>query len=139
MKRNEQAKLLHPIWQKRLAAIFNRRPTRKWDADELRAFDGIVPIDEADLALIERYYDSERKKERSICRTTLLRLMRHWSGEVDRAADWNQRRNAKRRQFASKATSKGKPLSDAEFKAAGELAKAELERFRAALRNPSGR
>jgi hypothetical protein len=41
-----------------------------------------------DLRMVERYYASERNKPKSVCRTILLRLLRHWAGEVDRAISW---------------------------------------------------
>ena len=133
-KNNHKGSLLFPIWQKRLAAIFNRRPTRNWDPDELKAFDALVPIDDTELATVERYYAANRKREGSICRTTLLRLLRHWSGEVDRAEKSERDRAAKSRRFEQRkptaAAPAGGPATDADFKRrAGDIARRELERL----------
>ena len=132
----EGMELLLPLWKNRLGAIFNRKPAKPWQTDELAAFKKICPIDENELFLIERYYASERKKEKNICRTTLLRLMKYWPGEVDRASTWAKRADFAKRRRSGPAPVPVGPATDKDFKRAGEVAKAELERFRAKYRNP---
>jgi hypothetical protein len=73
----------------RLGAIFKRRPTTLWGTEEIKAFAALV-IDPEDLQVVEEYYKSEAKKEDSYCRTSLLTLLRHWSGEVDKARRWKE-------------------------------------------------
>ena len=73
----------------RIAAIFRRRRTTLWSAEEIKAYRALV-IDPNDLAVIEQYYASEAGKEKSYCRTTLLTFLRHYPGEVDRARRWKE-------------------------------------------------
>jgi hypothetical protein len=65
-----------------------------WSLDEA---EGSVRwgIDPEDLKVVEEYYKSEAGKENSFCRTSLLTLLRHFSGEVDRARRWKE--NSSRR------------------------------------------
>lgn len=126
----EGMELLLPLWKNRLGAIFNRKPAKPWQTDELAALKKICPIDENELFLIERYYASERKKEKNICRTTLLRLMKYWPGEVDRASTWAKRADFAKQRRSGPAPVKGPVQSDADFKRVGDVARAEMERFR---------
>jgi hypothetical protein len=76
-------------WKPRLAAIFNRKPATPWSSDEIKAYsETATSITDDEMAMVERYYKACRKKDKNICRTVLLRLLRHWPGEVDRARDW---------------------------------------------------
>jgi hypothetical protein len=125
--------LLFPIWKKRLGAIFNRRASTVWTPKELKAFGAVVPVDDNDLAMVERYYRAERAKpdEKNYSRRDLITLLNNWPGEVDRARVYCARKDsARRRGQQDAAPPKEGPATDADFKRAGDVAKAELERFR---------
>lgn len=81
----------------RLGAIFKRRPTTLWNAEEIKAFNALAIelADPEDLKVVEEYYRSEAKKEENYCRTSLLTFLRHYSGEVDKARRWKE--NSSRR------------------------------------------
>ncbi|MEP6602234.1 MAG: hypothetical protein ABJB49_10580 [Nitrospirota bacterium] len=74
--------------QDRLAAVFNRRKGTRWTPKEEKALQAASPINEGDLSLVERYYQSERGKDGSICRRDLPTLLNNFPGEVDRARRW---------------------------------------------------
>lgn len=76
---------------KRIAKCVHRKESTGWGDDEIRAFRDIHPIDPEDLELVEGYYTAEFNQPGSICRTELIRLLKHWRGEVDRARAWKQR------------------------------------------------
>jgi hypothetical protein len=72
------AKIVHP----------NRRDSTKWSQDELKAFKPL-DLDEGEIALVEDFYRfTERDREPLFRRTSLLTLLRHWTGEVGKAAAW---------------------------------------------------
>ena len=73
----------------RVGAIFFRRPTTMWNADEIKAFRALT-FDPAELTLVEEFYRSEAGKEGSYTRTSLLTFLRHYPGEVDRAKRWKE-------------------------------------------------
>ena len=81
--------------QRRLAAIFNRRPTTVWSAKELGAFNRAQPIDDNELALIEQRYQAERLKSDSTCRHDLQTLLNNFPSEVDRAIRWEKQQRSK--------------------------------------------
>ena len=62
---------------KRVRAIFHRKHSTLWSAEEVKAFKALT-IDPDDLAIVEEYYKSEAGKENSYCRTTLLTFLRHY-------------------------------------------------------------
>jgi hypothetical protein len=143
-----EGSLLSPIWKKRLGAIFNRRESTVWNAKEKKALDAIVPVDDNELAMVEAYYRAERAKpdDKNYSRRDLLTLLNNWPGEVDRARVWVARQDSRKRRFgnyetkmatdvtgATRLLGKG-PKDDADFKRVGDLARAELERFRAKMK-----
>lgn len=67
--------------QLRLNALFKRRPTTKWSADELSAWKSITPLDNEDFTAVERFHATPGTYHRK----DLLTLLRHWGEEVDRA------------------------------------------------------
>ena len=74
---------------RRVGAIFRRKSSTLWGADEIKAFRALA-IDPGDLAVVEEYYKSEAKKPEGYCRTSLLTFLRHFPGEVDRARRWKE-------------------------------------------------
>jgi hypothetical protein len=121
---------------KRIARLFNRRPTTSWSEREIRAYrklvkDGSLVLD--DLSLIERYYFSERKKgENGIHRRDLCTFLNNFPGELDRAKAWEERvREQKKRVVKRYVETDGKrPCTDEEFAELGRLARIELEKLR---------
>ena len=70
----------------RIATLFNRRLTTPWSVPEIKAFKACGHIADAMLALIEKYYASERAKgEMGIHRRDLCTFLNNWRGELDRA------------------------------------------------------
>lgn len=78
-------------------AVANRRPTSKWDGDEVEALKGsglLELVDEDfvdDVDAMARFYSARIPQELQVqfCRRTgLLTLLRHWSGELDKARRW---------------------------------------------------
>lgn len=67
--------------------VGRRKPFREWSDKEKAAFRKLT-IDEDRLAMLERYYGSERKKTDNICRRDLYTLLNNYSGEEDRALTW---------------------------------------------------
>jgi hypothetical protein len=131
-----KGELLFPLWKKRLGAIFNRKESTAWSEKELKAFDAIVPIDDFELQLVEKYYRAERiKGEKNRSRRDLITMLNNWNGEVDRAKVWANRRDFKRGRGPTPA--KEGPATQEDFTRIGGLAKAELERLRENLRNPN--
>lgn len=89
---------------KRIAALFRRRPTTPWDEKEIKQFKKLARIKcfetLDDLALVERYYFAERKKrsrgQPGFDRRKLLTFLNNFTGEVDKAKDWEELRPAKK-------------------------------------------
>lgn len=77
---------------KRIAAIFHRKPTTRWLPKEIKAFQLLLPIEETDLASMERYYRMNwpPRHNKNCLRTDLLTLLNRWTGELDRANVWNE-------------------------------------------------
>lgn len=79
-------------------AVANRRPTSKWDGDEVDALkaSGLLELSAEEFAgdvdAMARFYAARipRDMEVQFCRRTgLLTLLRHWSGELDKARRWH--------------------------------------------------
>ena len=80
----EESEKPNPI-RTRIGKLLGRRESTKWDADELKAHKAITPIDEDDLRMMEEFYSAVIPKPDDFRRTTMLTLLRHWNGEVDKA------------------------------------------------------
>ncbi len=86
------------------------------------------------LELIGRYYVYQRKKENGIHRRDLYTFLNNFAGELDRAQAWDEdmRERLKRKERRPLDQDDGlKPVSDNEFQRIADLAKAELQRFKA--------
>lgn len=77
---------------KRVGAIMHRKETTRWSLKEIAAFKLLLPIEEADLASMERYYRMNwpPRHGKNILRTDLLTILNRWTGELDRANIWNE-------------------------------------------------
>ena len=73
--------------QQRINRLFRRKDSTRWKADELAAYRQNEYTEE-DLAEIERYYSADIPGDDDYRRRDILRLLRHWPGEVDRARCW---------------------------------------------------
>jgi hypothetical protein len=71
-------------FSQRLADIFKRNGTSPWTDKEVAAFKKLH-FDSDEVALLERYYASERKKPDNICRRDLQTLLNNYASEIDRA------------------------------------------------------
>ncbi len=123
---------------KRIATLFKRRLDTNWSEKEVRQYKKLIRgygwITTENLDLIERYYVYQRKKENGIHRRDLFTFLNNFSGELDRAKAWDeeQRERLKRkiRRPLDPEDNGMKPASDEDWKRIGELARAELERFK---------
>lgn len=68
----------------RINAMMGRKDSTIWADKEIKAFKRIK-FEEDDMAAVEAYYLSERKKQDNICRTSIYTLLNNWACEVDRA------------------------------------------------------
>lgn len=75
----------------RIGKILGRRESTLWSADEIEAF-GKVQFVEEEILLVEAFYKfTERGNEPLHRRTTLITLLRHWGGEVDKGRLWSRK------------------------------------------------
>lgn len=91
----------------RIATLFNRRLSTEWSEREVKQFKILVKshcFDSLDdLALLERYYASERRKgEKGIQRRDLSTFLNNFVSECDRAREWNKTRSSSRGVFNPK-------------------------------------
>lgn len=75
---------------KRMATIMHRQHTTKWAENEIKAFRKLLPIEENDLAILERYYSRNWPPRTNVnhLRHDLATLLNHFAGELDRARIW---------------------------------------------------
>lgn len=71
--------------QVRVGKLLGRRESTKWSDKELDALDQIGEPDDADLALLEEFYNAVIPQDLDHRRTALLTLLNNWNGEVDKA------------------------------------------------------
>jgi hypothetical protein len=64
---------------------FNRRPTTKWNEKELKKLKSLFPIDPADIATVEAWYNHPDPDFRKFCRNDIETLLNNFAGERDRA------------------------------------------------------
>jgi hypothetical protein len=64
---------------------FNRRPTTKWSEKELKKLKALFPIDPADIAIVETWYNHPDVEVRKYCRNDIETLLNNFTGERDRA------------------------------------------------------
>lgn len=85
-----------PIRSRMLAVnlLTRRTATTRWDADEVEAFNqtGLATLAEEDfeaqLEPLKKYYGAAIPSDLDFRRRNLLRVLRHWAGELDKARAW---------------------------------------------------
>jgi hypothetical protein len=89
-KRGEKSQEDTSPLQRRIGAIFGRRASTTWSKKEMEAWKAIGGVEEVDVACIERYYKTMKKKpkEEDISRRDLQTLLNNWHGELDRARSY---------------------------------------------------
>ncbi len=119
--------------------LYNRHPTTEWADREVRAYKKIAKAYPSeiylirDIELISKYYVSERKKgEKGIHRRDLLTFLNNFSGELDRAREW-QSRFSKTRSDSPQPKPHLNRSTDEDYQRAGLLAKQEIARLRQQL------
>ncbi len=123
---------------KRISILFKRRLDTHWSEKEVKRYRQLVKdqvmSDEA-LELIGRYYVYQRKQENGIHRRDLYTFLNNFAGELDRAQAWDEemreRLKRKDRRPLDFEDNGQKPVDDSEFQRLSDLAKAELQRFKA--------
>lgn len=77
---------------KRVGAIMHVRPTTRWLPKEQNAFRILLPIEESELASVERYYRMNwpPRHGKNALRTDLYTLLNNWTGELLRADTFNE-------------------------------------------------
>lgn len=77
---------------KRVGAIMHVRPTTRWLPKEIKAFRLLLPIEESELASVERYYRMNwpPRHGKNALRTDLYTFLNNWTGELLRADTFNE-------------------------------------------------
>lgn len=128
----------------KIAQLFNRKLVTNWAEAEVREYKKLAKnhyfdtLDDLDLVI--RYTLSERKKgDAGIQRRDLLRFVRFFPGELDRARNWNLRRGGSRAPVVQRKTNTNgeKQPTEQEWQEASKLVRQEYERFKTQMRNPS--
>jgi hypothetical protein len=65
--------------------LLGRREATKWSPEEIKLLKAIKPIHPEDMALMAKFYGAEIPAEKDYRRTSIPRLLKHWSGELDKA------------------------------------------------------
>lgn len=75
----------------------HRRETTRWLPKEIKAFKLLLPIEESDLASMERYYRKNwpPRHNKNCLRTDLYTLLNNWMPELDRANAYNEAHSVK--------------------------------------------
>jgi hypothetical protein len=79
-----------------IGAIHRRMESTRWTAEEFAAFrsgglDTLSPDDfSAQIEPLRDYYAAALPPDKDIRRRDILRLLRHWPGELDRARTWQR-------------------------------------------------
>lgn len=74
--------------------LTRRTSSTRWDADEVEAFNqtGLATLAEEDfeaqLEPLKKYYGAAIPSDLDFRRRNLLRVLRHWAGELDKARAW---------------------------------------------------
>lgn len=123
---------------KRIAILFKRRLDTHWSEKEVKRYRQLIKdqvMSDSALELIGRYYVYQRKQEKGIHRRDLYTFLNNFAGELDRAQAWDEdmreRLKRKERRPLDFEDNGQKPVDDSEFQRLSDLAKAELQRFKA--------
>jgi hypothetical protein len=74
--------------KERLHRLFNRRPTKQWDAKETKALPVILDTTEEEWICLEAYYRHPFTNDFNPRRRDLITLLNNWNGEIDRACQF---------------------------------------------------
>lgn len=86
-EQDQPSKVPLPFEQYEIASWFGRRPTTRWSEKELKAWGKIPkPIDPDDWKAIRWYYTQSGC---SYLRKDLVTLLNNWTGEIDRAKNYD--------------------------------------------------
>jgi len=118
----------------RIGAIFHRKDETKWSRKEIVAFHLLIPFDEEELAMVERYYKANRDKPNNICRRDVLTFLNNYRGEVDRAFGWCQRHPLKAHRTVRPPAPRPPEMTDEQIAANREFVHKEVEKLREKLR-----
>jgi len=79
---------------KRIGKWFGRKETSLWNIKEATALSELGEIDPEDLALLEAFYTADLAGD-DFRRRALGTLLNNWSVDLDRARDWNAKKERK--------------------------------------------
>jgi hypothetical protein len=82
-----------PDFEARFRAIFRRREMSEKERSKFKKLEKLIV--EEELAMVERYYAVNRKREDGYCRRDLYTFINHYLGEVDRARPWCEKHPVK--------------------------------------------
>lgn len=86
--------------------LYGRRETTEWSDEELAAYRKLTAPLPDEMAMIEAYYKAERAKgdgeKGGIWRRDILRFLRHFQGELDRARAHHEQSQRRIRRFEPK-------------------------------------
>lgn len=86
--------------------LYSRRTTTEWSDEEIAAYRKLTPPQPDEMAMIEAYYKAERAKgdgeKGGIWRRDILRFLRHFQGELDRARAHHEQSQRKLKRFEPK-------------------------------------
>ena len=71
--------------QIKIGKLLGRRESTQWSDKEIAALESIGEPDDADLVLLEDFYNAVIPQDLDHRRTALLTLLNNWNGEVDKA------------------------------------------------------
>ena len=79
----------------RMGSWFKRKPTTLWLVKEFEVLEGIGKIPEEDLELMEKYYTARIRGSFDARRRDLITLLNNWQQEMDRAAQYENRKGSR--------------------------------------------
>ena len=124
---------------KRIAILFKRRLDTHWSEKEVKRYRQLIKdqvMNDEALELIGRYYVYQRKKENGIHRRDLYTFLNNFAGELDRAQAWDEEMRERLKRKVRRpldVQDDEQPASANDWQRISELAKLELNRFKAQL------
>lgn len=73
----------------RIGKLLGRKDGTRWSPKEIKAAKAVLPVDEEDMQLLERFYFADIPKPEDFRRTTLMVLLNNFAGEIDKARNFN--------------------------------------------------
>jgi hypothetical protein len=75
---------IHPF-RSRIGKLLGRRESTQWSKDEIAALKAIATPSDEEWFQIEAFYAANIPKEDDFRRTDIIRLLKYWTGELDKA------------------------------------------------------